>query len=362
MQKMLSIIFAHRNRDTERIKISFNSLRKQHLQNFEVVFVDYGSEDELVLELEELTGKFDFVKFHFLKVSQLLWNKSKALNYGIKNAKGKFIFISDIDLIFHPETTALWQDIIAPEKFILFRLGYLGEKESKKLSQDFEFKKLKSERVGDVNGMILCSKESLLKVNGFDEFFHFYGAEDEDLFARLENAGYQKEYRKEEYFYHQWHHSFLGSEGRLLTGNPRIKNIMRINNRHYQRNRERALIKPLRQMEMGGFINSERADALKIPDLNFKIPNMLLLVEHFLREELPSRKGVVIEAEFYEDSYYKSLKHKLKKITGKQEQPYISLKEVNDMVLKEILYNYRDYNYSFKVQKDLKSIILKLEI
>lgn len=359
---MLSILYAHRNRDSERIKISFDSLRKQELQNFEVIFVDYGSGNELVKELEKLEKEFPFVRFYHLAVPQLLWNKSKALNFGITKAKGDYVFIADTDLVFHPETSVLWEKLRSPDKFYSFQLGYLDKEESQKLSGNYEFEDLKAARVGDVNGMILTSRESLLRVNGLDEFFHFYGAEDEDLFARLENAGYQKEFRKKEYFYHNWHQSFSGSEDKLLTGNPRVKNIMRINQLHYERNRDRGITKPFKQQEMGNFISLERAAALKKPDIKLEIPNILARVEHFLREELPSRKGEVVQAVFYEDDYYNSPKYKLKVRLGKQTQPYISMKEVNDMVLKEILYNYRDHNYSFGLGEDLKRIDFILEV
>lgn len=362
MEPVFSILFAHRNRDSERIKISFDSLRKQQLQNFEVIFVDYGSEKGLVKELEKLEREFPFVRFYHLAVPQLLWNKSKALNFGITKAKGDYVFIADIDLVFHPETSILWEKLQSPDKFYLFQLGYLDKAESQKLSGNYEFGDLKSARVGEVNGMILTSRESLMKVNGLDEFFHFYGSEDEDLFVRLENAGYQEEQRKEEYFYHNWHQSFSGTEDKLLTGNPRVKYIMRINQRHFERNRDRGIIKPLRQGEMGNFIAAERSEALKNPDMNLEIPNILARVEHFLREELPSRKGEVVQVEFFEDEFYTSLKHRLKKGLGKQTQPYISMKEVNDMVLKEILYNYRDHNYSFRLGKDLKRIDFILEV
>lgn len=359
---MVSILYANRNRDVTRIRESFVSLQRQRLSDFEVVFVDYGSEEGLSKELQRIAEGFSFVRFFHLPVAQLLWNKSKALNYGIVKAKGDYIFIADTDLIFHPETTALWQKLQDPEKFHLFRLGYLDKKESQKLSTHYEFKGLNPTRFGDVNGMILSSKKSLEEVNGLDEFFHFYGAEDEDLFGRLETAGYKREQREENYFYHQWHQSFIGSDNKSFSANPRIKDIMRINYRHYQRNLERGVIKPLQQQELGSFVSLERSTALKKPDIEIKIPNLLNLVEHFLREELPSRKGEVVQVKFYEDDYCSSLTYKLKKFMGKQELPYISLKEVNDMVLKEILYNYRDHNYSFRLEKDFKSIEFKLEI
>jgi glycosyltransferase involved in cell wall biosynthesis len=362
MDKQVSIVVANRNRDSNRIENFLNSLENQVVKNFEVVFVDYGSYENLLEEYQRLIIKYNFFCFISLKVGHLLWNKSKALNHGIKTATGNYIFIADIDLIFHPNTTALFQQIKIPDRFYLFNLGYLDEEESKKIVGDYEIEDLKVNWFGKVNGMILTSKDNLIKVNGFDEFFHFYGAEDEDLFARLENAGVKREFCEKPYFFHQWHQSFSGSEDKLLTGIPRIKNIMRINQRHFQLNRDNGVIRPLRQKGMGEIGGLEFAKKLLNPDTVIKVPNILARVEHLLKEELPSFKNRVIMIEFFEDAYYSSLKYRLKRLFGKQTQPYISMKEVNDMVLKEILFNYRNHNYSFKVKEDLKIIFLCLQL
>ncbi|UJH92508.1 glycosyltransferase [Antarcticibacterium sp. 1MA-6-2] len=186
--QFISIIYANRNRDVKRIKASINSLSSQQAQNFEVIFVDYGSEPTLVSQYQNLFTSYDFAQFFHLEVSHLLWNKSKALNYAIKKATFPNIFIADVDLIFHPNSLSLLNNLSPSEKFFLFRLGYLSAEESKKLSENHRFEDLKPQRVGSVNGMLLASKEALSKVKGLDEFFHFYGAEDEDLFARLESA------------------------------------------------------------------------------------------------------------------------------------------------------------------------------
>lgn len=359
---MISIIYAHRNRDTERIRISLESLRNQFFQNFEVVFVDYGSENLIIRQLEELAIKYDFVKFHSLQVPQLLWNKSKALNYGILQARFHYIFIADVDLIFHPGSINLFSKLADPESFSLFELAYLNKRESQKLNSSYNFDELVVSRTSKVNGMILVSKKALLEVNGLDEFFHFYGAEDEDLFSRLEKAGYKRRRNSSNYFCHNWHQSFSGSEDKLLTGNPRIKNIMRINQRHFQKNKERGVIKPLRQIGIGEVVNREEGRTLQNPDKIFKINNILAQVEHFLREELPSYEGEVVEAVFVEDPYFHSLKHKIKRALGKQTQPYCTMKELNDILLKEILFNYRNHNYSFVVSKDLKKITFCIKL
>jgi len=362
MKEFVTIVYANRNRDLKRIKASFDSLKNHPEANFSVVFVDYGSEEPLVDNLKQLCNNYEFVIPYFLPVSQLLWNKSKALNYGILQTQSPYIFIADVDLIFHPEAVTLFNKLAVEDKFFLFNLGYLEKAESEKLTKSYNFDDLSPSRFGEVNGMILAPTKAFFCVNGLDEFFHFYGSEDQDLFKRMEHAGYKRESNNEAYFYHNWHQSFAGSEDEIITGNPRIKNIMRINQRHFLRNREKGIIKPRRQTELGKVIVKEESDLLQKPTKTVKIYNILSHVEHFLGEELPSYTGEIIKAEFVEDPYFHTLKHKVKKLLGKQTQPYCSLKEVNDMVLKEILYKYRDANYSFKISEDLKSIIFCIKL
>ncbi|MDX1472270.1 MAG: glycosyltransferase [Flavobacteriaceae bacterium] len=76
MEPEITIIYANRDRDLERIRLSLDSLSKQVKQNFQVIFVDYGSKDELVKELKELFNNYTFARLVILEVSQLLWNKS----------------------------------------------------------------------------------------------------------------------------------------------------------------------------------------------------------------------------------------------------------------------------------------------
>jgi glycosyltransferase involved in cell wall biosynthesis len=358
----ITIIYANRNRDIKRIKASLDTLNRQSYQNFEVVFVDYGSNPNLVRELRELLADYGFLKFFSLEVSQLLWNKSKALNFGIKQANFPYIFIADVDLIFHPDTTKVFNNLVDEEKFFLFNLGYLDKAESKKIYESTDFMTLSPSRFGEVNGMILAPTKAFYRVNGLDEFFHFYGSEDEDLFSRMANAGYKREDYPTVYFNHNWHQSFAGSEDKIITRNPRVKNIMRINQRHFLRNREKGIIKPCRQAEMGNVISRKESDLLQKPTKLVKIYNILSHVEHFLGEELPSYTGEIIRVEFIEDPYIYSLKYKIKKLLGKQTQPYCSLKEVNDIVLKEIVFNYRDANYSYKISENFKSIIFCIRL
>lgn len=361
MDHKITIIYANRDRSYDRIKISLDSLERQTEKNFKVVFVDYGSNSVLQSELKELCSHYQFIDFYPLNVSQLLWNKSKALNFGILQCKTSFIFIADVDLVFHYDSIKKLNKIASTESFYLFNLAYLSENESKKLKREFEFEDLKPSNVGDVNGMILAPKTAFMRVDGFDEFFHFYGGEDVDLFARIGNAGFKERRYNHSLFYHNWHQGFSGSEDKVITSKPRVKNIMRINQEHYLSNKRFKRIRPLRQDNMGELIDPMKAEKLKHPDHIYKILNVKAHVEHFLNEELKSVSGVV-QAYFEIDNYYHSTKHRIKKVAGRQTQPYISLKEVNDMVLKKIVFDFRDLNYSYRVSDNLQRIDFRIEL
>ena len=124
----ISILYANRNREPERIERSLSSLKRQTLQNFEVIFVDYGSAREITQQLETSLNQFSFVKYHVLPVRHLLWNKSKALNYGILHAENPYIFIADVDIIFHPQAMKYLDKLCEHQKFHLFSLGYLSQR------------------------------------------------------------------------------------------------------------------------------------------------------------------------------------------------------------------------------------------
>lgn len=358
----ISIIFANRNRDVCRIEIAMESLKNQKYKNFEVVFIDYGSELVLSEELQSLLTSFPFVKYHYLEVGHQLWNKSRALNYGIKRATKEFVFIADVDLIFHPKVVQELSVNASRENYSLFKLGYLSENESLKLNTNFVFDSLKPSHHGIVNGMILTSKESLERVQGFDEFFHFYGSEDVDLHSRLDNIGHQCNRISKLYFLHNWHPTFSGSEKNFFTEHPRVKNIMRINQRHFLRNKENNIIKPNNQEKWGEVKGVNEIKLLEFPTKKYVISNITSHVEHFLNEELPNYTKEVVQIEFIEDPYFNSLKFRLKKILGKHTQPYSNMKEVNDMVLKKIIFDYRNSNYSIRINKEKKILSFKIQV
>jgi glycosyltransferase involved in cell wall biosynthesis len=358
----ISIIFAYRNRETSRIRAAMDSLQKQSNKSFEVIFVNYGSDLVLSNSLKKLFTTYDFVDYYFLEVGQQLWNKSRALNFGIKKAGFTYIFIADVDIIFSPDAVKFLLTHRSPEKFCLFKMGYLNEKESAKLNAKFKFKELKPERYGQVNGMILTTKKSFFDVKGYDEFFHFYGSEDVDLYSRLEIAGYESILVADTYFYHNWHKSYQKYDKGKLSLTPRLTNVLRINEQHFFYNQRKKIAIPEKQSSWGETIVKSEVELLKTPTRKIKISNIYAELEHLFREELPYISKEIVEIRVLEDPYYHSLKYRIKKILGKQSQIYCSLKEANDIILKEVLFKYRNLNYSYEISNDLKSIIFKIHL
>lgn len=361
MEKTITIIFAYRNRDLRRIKISMDSLAKQTNKNFQVIFVDYGSCDAFAEPVKNLITAYSFAQYNYVAHPGLLWNKSKAFNYAIKKAETPYVLTADVDLIFSPDTVECLEKSASSSSFTLFNYGYLPKELSKDDLYATSFEDLKPTHFGDVNGVGLYSKKALEEIHGLDEFFHFYGSEDVDLFQRLVNAGYAQKHLNDRLFLHQWHPRYPQANEKIFTAKPRLKNVLRINQQHYFRCKEFSTVVPNMQQQWGNCYKRTDQQDLINPDLNFVIFNLAASVVHFLNELLSSCKGKIVATEFKEVPDYLSLKYHFKKFVGKQQQ-HLTMKEVSDMILEQIIFRYRNYNYSFNISKDLKIIYFTIDL
>jgi len=354
--KIITILYAFRNRDARRVRLSLQSLQQQTLQDFEVVFVDYGSEEAYASSVKEVVESFDFANYHYIAHPGLLWNKSKALNFGIRQARGAYVFIADVDVVFQNNFLNEVHKTKQPDSFCLFKIGYLPQNLSVSEYKPQDFFSYKPSHIHETFGVGLFPKKALIEAHGLDEFFHFYGSEDEDLNARLLQAGYSKKLVKGLFLHHLWHPRYPQKNKEKLTMSPRLSNVMRINQQHFLNQKAQKSIKPFNQKQWGICYTPSDRERLLNPDITLQLPNIDAVVAHFLRERLRQYTGKVVAVTFYEDTYYNSLKYRLKKWLGKQSQPYLSMKQVNDEILKTIVFDYRDCNYEFQVADNLKEI------
>ncbi|MDP2060793.1 MAG: galactosyltransferase-related protein, partial [Flavobacteriaceae bacterium] len=228
---MLTILYVYKDKDCVRLEHSLQSLKHQTFDDFKVILVDYGSNKKFSDELQKTIKKFNFVKVISSYNSNQIWSRAKALNIGIKalDISTDYVFTADIDMIFSEnfveKLTSLKKDNLA----FFFKVGFLNQEES---SCAKSFKDYKVSFASDVGaqGLSLFPLKALQEVGGFDEFFHFWGAEDTDLHNRLALAGYQIEfYNREILMLHQWHPSYRSLEQNRLTLSPRLSNIARLN-------------------------------------------------------------------------------------------------------------------------------------
>lgn len=361
LKNMITILFAYRNRDVTRVRLSLESLQNQTKKGFKVLFIDYGSDDDHALEVKKIVDQFEFASYLYVGHPGLLWNKSKALNYGIRQATSEFIVTADVDVLFTDNFIETILSLTATNSYTLFKIGYLSKQITEQQQNQLNFETIKTTHVGNTYGIGLYPKSVLEHIGGLDEFFHFYGSEDEDMNLRVQLSGVKLVSCDELMLYHQWHPRYPKKKDNKLTIQPRLKNVLRINQRHFLQHKTKKKI-VVNGINWGMPVDKKQNTELHMPKAIIKLNNMAAFIIHFFEEELPKLDKDVYEIIIEEDPYYKTLKYKLKVFLGKQTQPYMSMKEINDLILKNIVFRYRDYNYAYVVSDNLKKISFSIDL
>lgn len=356
---MITIIYPFRNRELNRIKNSLDSLANQSNKEFNVLFVDYGSDLEIASVVKELLKKYEFVKYIYSYHISQPWSRSKAINIGLRSTKTEHVFIADIDIIFHSRFIDLLYELKKEKKNFYFQVGYLNESESKELKK-FENYTIVSKSIPEGKGLSFFKLDYLLKIDGYDEFFHFWGAEDQDVHFRLQNAGFHSEfYNKEILLLHQWHKIFENLEKKELTQEPLFADIFAFNKQKMRFNQKNKTI--VNHANWGELITEQEFQLLNNSSESEMLLNKKKVVENFIDIILPNTKGEVINVVFNDHLYRYSLSYKIKRFLRMKTHDYYSLKEINDMLLKNLIIHYRSYLYTYQVHPDLKSIQLKIK-
>jgi len=357
---MITILYPYRNRELQRIKISLDSLHCQVNTDFKVVFINYGSDEEITGQVQSLLDNYDFVIYTESYTSHQPWSRAKAINIGLQKVDTEFVFVADIDMIFRSDFTTILHKLKNKNQSVFFKVGFLSESETK-LNKDFNDYIVQFYSGHGAQGLSLFSMKQLIDVNGFDEFFHFWGAEDEDIHNRLQLAGFETIfYEQEILMLHRWHSTYRASEKKNLTKDFQLSNIVRINQKHQIFNKTKKIQKanhekwgtPLKEVEFNELENWTNSEQL----LNIKSD-----IDHFLFYELPNFNKGILNIIIKKDKFNKTIKYKLKKILGKEVPSYYSLKEINDKLLLHIISFYHQTPYYYKVSDDLKSITFKIK-
>lgn len=357
---MITILYPYRDRELSRIKRSLDSLFKQNQRDFKVLFIDYGSEFKVAESIKELLSEYDFTEYFYSYHINRPWSRAKAVNIGLRLVTTFYVFVADVDMIFRDDFVEKLYQLKNPKQAVYFKVGFLEENESKQLKSFSDYKISFTSGPG-AQGLSLFPLEALKAINGFDEFLHFWGAEDEDVHSRLSLNGLEVLfYDSDILLLHQWHQSYRKSEQNKLTQDLQLSNITRINFQHKLHNKKTKKI-IVNQTNWGNSITKEAFERLEKQDLPEELLNSKEEIDHFLYFELPNFSGGVLNVLFNEDDFKNSMKYKIKKNMGKTVPEYYSLKEINDKLLLHLISFYNDCNYSCKVSDDLKTINLKIQ-
>src|SRR5688572_10716527 len=98
----LSIVFGFRDRDVQRVERCLASLAQQTFTDFEVLFVDYGSQRQTAQAVQKVVEQHTFARYIYTETRGYPWNRSHALNIGGKQAQGEYLLTNDVDMMFLP--------------------------------------------------------------------------------------------------------------------------------------------------------------------------------------------------------------------------------------------------------------------
>ena len=357
---MLTIIYPYRNRELTRVSNSLDSLVQQYNKEFCVLFMDYGSDFATSFAIKKLLEQSEFVKQIYSYHKNQPWSRSKAINIGLKFVKTQYVFIADVDIIFHKKFINKTNELKYENQITYFQVGYLDENESKQV-KDFDSYIISSKSIPEGRGLSLFKTETLLEIGGFDEFFHFWGAEDEDIYARLEKKGMlTKFYNSEILLLHQWHKSFENLEKKKLTLEPMFPDVFSFNKQKLRFNEKNKILNTNNE-SWGKLITENEFQILEEHNNVVKLLNKKHVVDNFINIVLPNTHSKIINVVFEEELKGSSLKNRLRNFLKIKIRKYYSLKEINDLILKTLIVYYRNYPYSYVVSHDLKSIHFKIE-
>jgi glycosyltransferase involved in cell wall biosynthesis len=202
-----SVVVAFKNRDQKRVQFFLDSLQWQTENDFQLIFVNQGSEAQVNEWLEPLLSNYSFVQYIHNFTQGHLFNKSNALNIGIHAAKGKYIVIADIDILFPVSFLKRTGEQLAVGLFLTFNAYYLPSGLELITAETVfltDYSQICTEKF---IGLCVATKDALLSINGYDEYYLGWGAEDDDVIKQLILAGEKRMHFSAASIgiYHQWH-------------------------------------------------------------------------------------------------------------------------------------------------------------
>ncbi len=207
----LTAVIPIRNRSGIRLENCLRSLRWQTGVEMEIVLSDLGSNSPHKDSIEELAQRYG-ARVVYNKYDGL-WNRSLALNCGIRHAHGEYVFCTDADMIFAPDFVATSLCVQREQEgraMVLCACHDLPPYVPEKRWTVEEFPTLHRcshlRRTSGVGACQVAKRTFFEEVRGYDEKYVFWGAEDVDMTARAQRHGLALTWMSDRTaMLHQWH-------------------------------------------------------------------------------------------------------------------------------------------------------------
>ncbi len=216
----ISAIIPIRNRSSARLENCLRALRWQTLPNddYEIIVSDFGSNREQEEALIEMAER------HQARVvrtdTEEIWNRSRALNYGIRAARGHFIFCTDADMIFAPNFLSTLLAVQAKHGEKALAVCHCRDLPESVPEQPWTLDDYPAllaqapfrEKLG-TGACQMALRSRFEELRGYDEGYKFWGMEDNDMKFRAIRSGLELVWIHEQTsMLHQWHPSDRGAK------------------------------------------------------------------------------------------------------------------------------------------------------
>lgn len=184
----IDFVIPVRDRENERVQRCINSLKSKLTGN--IIIVDYGSKKPVKVK----GCKIIRVKNKKTKI----WNKSHALNIGIKRCTNEFIATVDCDICLGKKFLSKCRRYLKKDSFIYSRFvrriigevldWNVSEKKIESISIDWLGKNQGSAHLA-VGGIQIFPKWWIEEIHGYDENLIYWGGIDNDIHERAMRTG-----------------------------------------------------------------------------------------------------------------------------------------------------------------------------
>ena len=356
---MISIVLTNRNRDLRIVKKCLDSLQAQTNMDFEWFLVDYGSDKNYLKDLELVLQDYSKIKFISCPTQGQLWNKSRAINIVLNQCNSPFFFVGDIDMIFHSEFIQELKNIASLDRATYFQVGFLSQNESQK-NNSFEDYQIAFKSTDEATGMTLYPTAVLKSINGYDEFYHGWGAEDTDVHIRLKNKGFDVVFfDKKVLMKHQWHPKKYRSKESL---EPYHSQLEKINHRYIKQVKDNQIVVANKDNQIGILPLESKYNQLEKIDKFSAFYSEVNEIDAFLYGTIHNLAKGVYQFDFKQHSLENDFKNSIKNWLGKRAFKFYSLDEINDKLLLILILNFRNSAYSVVFDRVNKVLQLKIVI